>query len=428
MTIEKQRTAAPEATTLKAGSRVTTHHYFRRILGSPWSIAAVVLLAYAGFLFASYHNGRDARYFIRIGTHFLLQSHASSVIKLDPHYQYLKHNDVGYDGQFDYYIALDPVNARYYMDETTYRYGRILYPITARLLALGQSDAIPYTLILINLLALTGGTLALAAWLRRKSVSPWFALVFGLFPGLFVSLQRDLNEPLAYALVALAIYLFDFGGKQRILWAGICFALAALTRETTFVFPILYGLAILFGRSSVGGGWRERVRANWSPRGYPAALLLGLALIPIILYREFLFLWLGQLGLSENNRPTPIPLQGLFWYSPWPNEQISEAFSIVLPGLICVGLSLWALAKRIWRVEVWILLANALLFVVFLNRHPYVEYAASGRITAVVALAALLCLPFFGRLTGNSRAWLWICTILWFLPWYSLLPAAIGGS
>jgi len=30
--------------------------------------------------------------------------------------------------------------------------------------------------------------------------------------------------------------------------------------------------------------------------------------------------------------------------------------------------------------------------------------------------------------TGNSRAWLWICTVLWFLPWYSLLPAAVGGS
>jgi hypothetical protein len=157
-------------------------------------------------------------------------------------------------------------------------------------------------------------------------------------------------------------------------------------------------------------------------------LLVGLALVPIVLYRVFLFLWLGQAGLPEINRPTLIPLQGIVSYMPWPNEQVTEAFSIVLPGLICVALSLWALVKRIWRIEVWVLLANALLSVVFLSRHSYVEYFASGRIAGVVVLAALLYLPLFDRLTGNARSWLWVSAILWFLPWYSLLPAAVGGS
>jgi hypothetical protein len=423
MATEKRRTVTLEPERARSGGRGNGWEAPRRILRSPWTVALLVLAAYGGFLFASYHNGRDARYFVKMGTRFVRQSHASSVIKLDPRCR-CSPNPFGYDGQYDYYIALDPVHARAYMDYPAYRYGRILYPMIARLLALDRPDLVPYTLILINWLALAGGTLAPAAWLRRKGISPWFALVFGLYPGQFISLQRDLNEPLAYALVALAIFLFDYGGRRRVLWTGICFALAALARETTLVFALVYGLGTLLGRSPVSAGWRQRIRANWRA----ALLLLGLALIPTVLYRAFLSLWLGQPGLPENNRPMFIPLQGIFSYLPWPNEQATEAFCIVLPGLICMALCLWALVRRIWRIEVWALLANVLLFVVWLNRSSYVEYFAAGRIAGVVVLAALLCLPLFDRLTGNVRPWLWVSAILWFLPWYSFLPAAVGGS
>ncbi len=76
---------------------------------------------------------------------------------------------------------------------------------------------------------------------------PWFALVYGLYPRLLIALQRDLAEPLCYALVALAIYLLDTGGSWRILWAGISFAGAMLARESTAVFALVYGLALLTG-------------------------------------------------------------------------------------------------------------------------------------------------------------------------------------
>src|SRR5579872_148817 len=393
----------------------------RRSASEPWLVAALVLVLYAVSLFAAYHNGRDARWFIKIGQHFVLLSHASPEIRLDPRCN-CDLSQFGYDGQFSYYIALDPEHARYYMDDPAYRYGRILYPAAARVLALGRSDLVPDTLILINLLALAGGTLALAVWLRRSGFSPWPALLFGLYPGLFVSLQRDLTEPLAYALVALGIYLFDAAGRRRLLWAGISFGLAALARETTLVFAGTYALGVLLG-GSPGDGWRRRVGENWTG----VVLFLDLALIPTLLYRGFLFVWLGQVGVPASNGPTLIPLQGLFASTPHPSEHLTEAFCIVLPGLICLALGAWAVVRGGWTKELGALLLCDLLFVVFLNGHSYEEFFASGRIAGAVVLAALLSLPRFLRLSNGTSGWLWTAALLCYLPWYALLPLA-GGS
>src|SRR4029079_5166124 len=59
----------------------------------------------------------------------------------------------GYDGQFFLYIARDPAGAVPYLDNPSYRYGRIVYPLAARGLALGRQDAIPLALIVLTLLA-----------------------------------------------------------------------------------------------------------------------------------------------------------------------------------------------------------------------------------------------------------------------------------
>jgi hypothetical protein len=377
-------------------------------------VAAAVLAVYGWWLAAAFVHGHDARDFIQIGKNYLALSHASSVITLDPHFHYPADN-VGYDGQFNYYIAIDPAHARYYVGDPGYRYGRILYPMAARLLALGRADLTPYTLILVNWLALAGGTLALASWLARKHLSPWFALVFGLYPGLFVGLHRDLTEPLAYALVALAVYNFDFGGRRRVPWAGLCFALAVLTRESAAIFPVAYGLALLCR------GWRG---ASWRPAG----LFLGLALGPIVLYKGFLLLWLGSFGGRKTAAPEHFPLRGLLSFWPLPPEQINVLFTVVLPGFVVGTLAVWSLRRRWWRPEFWALLVNILVFIVALNRSSYVEYQAAGRIATGVVLAALLCLPRFQRLSGSAVSWLWVSTVLWFLPWYSLLSYAVGGS
>jgi hypothetical protein len=400
-------------------------------------VASLVLVTYSLWLAIVFKNNRDPRDFTIIDTTILHHCHASSVIHVDPTYHYPPPN-VGYDGAFYYLIALDPLHAACYLDKASYRYTRILYPITARLLALGQANWIPATLILTNLLAIAGGTLALALWLRRRDLSPWFALIYGFYPGLFVSLWRDLTEPLSYAFVALAVYLFDSigssgaaersvkaagrglkptgrslkpagrslkPGRRQLVWlTGLCFALAVLARETALVFAVVYGLALL--RRNRGAGIE----------------LLGIALLPFLVYKLILLVWLGSAGIEQT---VDYPLGGLIHYWPWAGEYQDLALAVVLPALVCAVMGLWALARRIWTPEVVCLLLNILPFVVLLPAVSYAEYFATGRATTGVILAALLCLPALDRLTAGNRSWLWISSVFWLLPWYSLVPQGL---
>lgn len=393
------------------------HPRWSRFIHGEWAVTFFVLTLYGIFLIRLLGFGGDPRDFIMIGSKFIYRPGPSAVIKPDPGYHY---SLTGYDGQFCYYIALDPTNARYYIDDPAYRFTHILYPITARIIALGQPGLIPYTLILLNWLAIGGGTLALAAWLRRKGCSPWFALVYAFYPGQYIALQRDLNEPLAYALVALAIYLFDFGGRHRVMWAGISFALAALAREIVLLFAIIYGLALLFDSAGTQS-WRERIENHWRR----AALLLGLVLGPLALYKGFLLLWLHSAGLPSDNTPEVVPFRGIFALWPWEINQKAAVICIILPALICGGMGLWALWKQGGTVEVWSMLLSIQLFVVMLAPASYIEIVGSERVTIGVALAACCCLPYFDALSGRKRWWLWTSSGLWLalIPVILLLTA-----
>jgi len=122
-------------------------------------------------------------------------------------------------------MAIDPIGARYYTDYAGYRYARVLYPLLARIAALGNTTMIPYTLLLINLFSIAVGTFFISRWLEKNKYSPWFALVYGLFPGLTIALQRDTAEPLAYAFITIAMYILYFGGKYKIVLSALFFLL-----------------------------------------------------------------------------------------------------------------------------------------------------------------------------------------------------------
>jgi len=420
-------TARPEleaATALNRSGMATHAAAWRR---APWTVAAVVLLAYLLWVGAYVAAGHSAQDFIVIGKAAVLRSNASPLIQYDPRYYYT--DRLGYDGQYSYFIAVDPVRARFYMDWPAYRYTRIAYPLLARALALGQAELIPDTLILINLLAMAGGTLALAAWLRRRGRSPWLALIYGLSLGLFIAVNGDLTEPMAYALVALAVYLLDFGGRRRVLWAALCFGVAVLTRETTAIFAVVYGCALALQeirapaggvpatRDAVWARLREVVgaaRRNWRP----AALLLGVALAPYALYKLFLWVWLGSLGVPPAMRPEVVPFAGMLAHWPLQGLQIVVVDCVILPALICAGMGLWALTRGSRSVAVWALLANVLFLVVLLPADSYIDHFAAARISTGVVLAALYAVPAFDELTGTKRLWLLACALLWmmFLP------------
>ncbi len=384
----------------------------------PWVVSGVVLAAYGLWLLGAFASGHQARDFIYIGSKFINQGHTSQVIRVDPGYPNV--SDTGYDGQFFYYIALDPVHARAYMDVSAYRYTRILYPLTARALAFGRADLVPVTLILINWLSIAGGTFALAVWLRRKGLSPWFAIVFGLYPGLHMALQRDLSEALAYSLVAVAVLLFDREGlRWRWLSAGV-FALAALTRETTAIFALVYGIGLLLG-GRIDRGWWPRARSNL----WVSLAFLAMALGPLLAYKVFLEVWLG----SHQDIGIPlavIPFSGLWHWRYWDAPtQREEIVSVVIPGVIAGVVAVVAVVRRQWRPAIFLLLGNVLLFVVFLQLEAYEEIQASARVSTGVVLSAVLCLPLLGATAGRRR-WFLVSGALWLaqVPFWLLLPTA----
>src|SRR5918995_988388 len=81
-------------------------------------VAGFLHLTWALAFFAAGHEIRD---FIRIGPNYVSQDDSSRVIEFDPDYEYPSNPNEdfageGYDGQFFYFIALDPEHARDYMD------------------------------------------------------------------------------------------------------------------------------------------------------------------------------------------------------------------------------------------------------------------------------------------------------------------------
>src|SRR5690606_35004764 len=114
-----------------------------------------------------------------------------------------------------------------------------------------------------------------------------------LYGGQFVALRANLNEPLAQALVQLALLAHV---QRRPGWTALAFAGAALAKETTLVFWAAYFLYALFQQK-----WR-------------LLRLLALVPIPVGLYQLFLWRWLGSPGIGSGGAgATPftfVPLGG----------------------------------------------------------------------------------------------------------------------
>jgi len=376
-----------------------------------WVVTGIVVLAYALWLGAALRHA-SPQDFIHLGRILVNKSQASAAISSRAA-SYRYDGDIGFDGQYAYFLAVDPLNAPSYMDSPAYRYTRILYPMAARALALGQPDLVPASLIFVNLVMIGVGTAALAAWLRRRGTSAWYAAVYAFYPGVLITLQRDTTEVMAYGLVAVAVYAFDFA-RRGLLWSAILFALAILTRETAAIFAIGYAVAVVLSGT---GSWRERLRQNWSR----AALFVAIWALPIGFWKIFLRWWLGSFGLDAHIEH--LPFAGIASWYPWVPGQVEEVRIVVIPAVLCGIAAAWAIIRGIRRVETWLLLANVVVLVVLLERPAFNDISSSGRITIGVVLAAVLSLPYLGV---RLRAWIWAAAVLWLTPmlfWFALPTA-----
>jgi hypothetical protein len=345
----------------------------------PWLVVLALVLVYVSFTLAR-HDG-DPLAFSLVGTRY---SH---------HYP---QGTQGYDGQFAYFIARDPVGGWRYCDAPAYRYQRILYPLLAWALALGKPAAVPWTLILVNLAAVAMGTYFTEQLLVSHGVSRWYAIAYGLYGGVVAGLRLNLTEPLAYGLLQGGIWTW---AKKKHGVALPLFALAALTKETTLIAVAGLLLYTLFE-----GRWCDVL-----------SLGLGVA-VPFVAWQGTLWIWLGEAGVGSGGAmATPFewfPFGGLVRVATvsWP------AFWLLLAveGPLFIFPTLWALVTSVrdyvrGRLHPWatLLLAQAAVLP-FLPFSTWREPLAMARLATGLVAATLLygALRHSQRVLNFSVAWL----------------------
>jgi hypothetical protein len=367
--------SVPTAGARKQSAALTRFH--------PWQVVLVFALAYT--LVTLGLHAWDPLTFVNLGARY------------DP----AKTNQsLGYDGQFFYQIARDPANAWTLVDVPAYRYQRILYPLLARAFALGQPGWIPWTLILINLVAIPLGTFVTESILARQGASRWYALVYGLFIGMLVSLRLDLAEPLAFLLVQLGFLAFL---KQHPWQSALWFGLAALTRETTLLFAGGIFLYLVLEKQIIRAiGW-----------GICATL-------PFAIWHAVEKVWLGSWGIGSGGALATsfewIPYRG-WWGVAGMNLGVFLLLSVlifpmaILPAVLLLAASGRALYNRVATPAVLILFLNAAAFA-FLPFSNLYEPLGLSRTTLGLVVAALN----FGAERKSMRtlnlALLWLLTIL----------------
>ncbi|MEA2572800.1 MAG: hypothetical protein QOH93_98 [Chloroflexia bacterium] len=387
---------------------------------SPKAVAVAALLGYLFILAAFLYGSGDPRDLALIGRKYIERSNISRTITIDPGYPYLEAVD-GYDGQFAYFIALDPANARYYVDNDSYRYTRILYPMSARIVALGNPQWVAWAMILVNLAAITLGTWAVASWCKWRQLPPWLALIYAFYVGQVIAFTRDLNEPLAFALLAAAIYVFDRYPRFR--WvAAVLFGLAGLARETTLVFPAIYALWLFLRRGLPAG---ERLRTT--------GLLVVLAFGPFVVWQVIIWRWLGTFGFTRGPGLMAVPFESLGWLYTFNRSTLDTIQAVLLPSLIAVGAAIvmvWRQRKLVTQPGIWMLLANAYFFVILLPPAAFWEIYSSARIATPVVLTSIYVLAW-----SRQRTWFYLCAGMWLAysatyilnPAYNMLDRLLWG-
>lgn len=153
----------------------------------------------------------------------------------------------GYDGQFYFRLAtapsartLEPTNG-VRMDQPV-RFARPTYPTAAWLGALGRSAWVPWSLVLVNVVAMGVLAAAAAAWCADRSLDPRWGILPALTGGLVLALARDLTEIVMCALVALTVLAV---GRSRHVLAAAALSLAVLSHEQALC--LVAGLAVARG-------------------------------------------------------------------------------------------------------------------------------------------------------------------------------------
>jgi hypothetical protein len=330
------------------------------------------LFAFVYLVVILHMNGYDPMAFVRLGGHFDPRAGGQAM---------------GYDGQFGYQIALDPLHGWQYVDIPTYRYQRILFPIVVFFLSLGSAPAVPWLMLLVNYSAYLAGIWLLQEILAHFQKPRWFAIIYGMYVGVLMALRLDLTEPLAYFLVLAGIY-FHIHTKTTASIASL--ALAVLAKEITILFLGAFALAEFFRNPRRG-------------------LLMGISgAAPYIMWKGIVFLWLGDWGLNSGGA-LAAPFEYIPYFGWWKTALYAPQFFltvsllivplVVLPSLAGLWLSLNRILLRHDPDESALMLFFTSLLIPFLPSSNIMDPLGVSR----ALIGVVIALVFFGAKQNNRR-------------------------
>jgi hypothetical protein len=361
----------------------------------PGLIALLAALAFALARWQTWAKGNIGR-FILVGRHFATPSQLPHGVPVAPTY--------GYDGQFFYRLALNPVNFSHIAYgirvDQPYRFMRIGYPWLTWLASLGQHVLVPAVLVAINVAAIgvmgyLGGVFA-----RQGGRHALAGLVLPAYFGLLTSLSRDTAEPLAAACLLGGLLAIR---ARRPLLAGLLLAYGALTRESVMVavaaVAAVQVIDVVRGRRSVRPG---RDDLAWA---LPAAAFVAWQVVVKVAVGRFpLLVDEGQ----NTGSPFITPLKALEHNLGHLNLHQFEQYDLWFLELAI--LALFALAALLsWRTTNAPLherLALVFYMIEICAVSPSTWYSLDADLRSFIEVYLLAAIILLGTPRHNLRAWL----------------------
>jgi len=247
---------------------------------------------------------------------------------------------VGYDGRFAYALAMDPLGAGEgkVLDKPAYRYMRIVYPITARIIALGIPDLIPWSLLAVNILAAGATAWLFADLIGGKAGAVWAVLALLLSLNYLIGIRFDLNEPLALLAATAGLWLHK---RKRYGLTAIAFALAGLTKEVFLVFPLAVAVY-------------EITQRNLKTA---AIITLG-SFLPYFAWSAAITQWLGISPFSYSlSKPSLIPFAGIRHLGLL-ESQVMVMIWAIGPSILVAAAVIWKSVRESPSLAAWLVLFN----------------------------------------------------------------------
>ncbi len=216
-----------------------------------------------------------------------------------------------------------------------YAHQRMLLPVLAYGLALGQDELLPWSFLIINILSLIGTCALFAFKLPSPSLwrgaggEGWYAIGLALCPAAMVALHFSVAEPLS--LLLTTAFILRYLDRSRIdEMQLILLSLLVLTREINILFV---GAILLFVLCK--GRWKDALRLL-----IPIGVFFALHAFIYAVFHQIPFLW------SADKKDLPLVaifelLSGARGYNQYTLSSIGLFVLFVLPAFVVVCADLW---------------------------------------------------------------------------------------